>query len=484
LNPIRKLAGQTAIYGLPTIVGRLLNYLLVPLYTLYLPPENYGVVSELYAVVAFLIVLLTFGMETAFFRYFNLKEDKESVFRTGFLTVIGINSLFFLVILFTNKQIADVMLLRGHSEYIILLSAIVCIDAVSAVPMAKLRSENNALRFSAIHFTAIGVNIGLNLIFMVFLLDPARPEEGVLFILIANLLSSLVKIVGTAKDFLNLKFVLDFSLSKEMILYSLPLVIGGFAGIINETLDRVILKHTLFNRGGMTLVEAESELGIYSANYKLAMLITIFLQAYRYAAEPFFFANASEEDRRKLYGKIMNYFVAAVLFVFLFVALNVDIFKYFIRNEDYWAGLKVVPILLLANVFLGIYFNQSIWYKLSHQTKFGAYIALGGATLTVLINVIFVPAHSYMASAWATLIVYALQMVASYYLGQKYYPIHYNLRKFFLYLILALLIFFVTRIVNLSPDEFSWTKMIVHNLLIGFFLFVVYMLEKPTFRRN
>lgn len=484
MNPIRKLVGQTAIYGLPTIVGRLLNYLLVPLYTYYLPPENYGVVSEIYALVAFLIVLLTFGMETAFFRYYNLKEDKESVFRTSFITVIGINILFFLIILFTNRQIAGVMLFEGHSEYIILFSAIVCIDAVAAVPMAKLRSENKALRFSAIHFSAIGVNILFNLFFLIYLMDPARPEEGVLFILIANLLSSLVKIAGTAKDFLNLRLNIDLGLSKEMLFYSLPLVIGGFAGIINETLDRVILKHTLFNRGGLTLTEAEWELGVYSANYKLAMLITIFLQAYRYAAEPFFFANSSNVDRRKLYGKIMNYFVAAVLFMFLLVALNVDIFKYFIRNEAYWDGLTVVPILLLANVFLGIYFNQSIWYKLSHQTKFGAYIAVGGAFLTILINVIFIPTFGYMASAWATLIVYALQMVASYLLGQKYYPIRYNLRKFFLYLGLALTIFFIFKMIDIDSGQFSWLKFVLHNLGITVFLLVIIALEKPFAKRN
>ena len=253
MNPIRKLAGQTAIYGLPTIVGRLLNYLLVPLYTYYLPPSNYGVVSELYAWVAFLIVLLTFGMETAFFRFFSQKEDKESVFRTSFLTVIGINGLFFLLILLFNRSIADVLLFEGHSEYIILMGGIVCIDDVAAVPMAKLRGEQKAKRFTIIHFTAIGVNILFNLYFLVFLLDPTRPEEGILFILIANLLSSLVKIAGTSSDFLNLRFSIDIQLTKEMMIYALPLVIAGFAGIINETLDRVILKHTLFNRGGMTL---------------------------------------------------------------------------------------------------------------------------------------------------------------------------------------------------------------------------------------
>lgn len=484
MNPIRKLAGQTAIYGLPTIVGRLLNYLLVPLYTYYLPPSNYGVVSELYAWVAFLIVLLTFGMETAFFRFFSQKEDKDSVFRTSFLSVIGINGIFFLLILLFNRSIADALLFEGHSEYIILMAGIVCIDAVAAVPMAKLRAEQKAKRFTIIHFTAIGVNILFNLYFLVFLLDPTRPEEGILFILIANLLSSLVKIAGTSKDFLNLRFSIDIQLTKEMMIYAFPLVIAGFAGIINETLDRVILKHTLFNRGGMTLTEAEYQLGVYSANYKLAMLIAIFLQAYRYAAEPFFFANSSQEDRRRLYVKIMNYFIAAVSAVFLFVTLNLDIFKHFIRNEAYWDGLDVVPVLLIANVFLGIYFNQSIWYKLSGQTKFGAYIALGGAFLTILINVIFIPISGYWASAWATLVVYGLQMVASYLLGQKYYPIRYNLRKFVLYVGSAVAIFLLWNALKPEEVETSFISVVLNNLGLVLFVALVIAIEKPKLKRG
>ncbi len=480
MNPLKSLLGQTAIYGLPTIVGRLLNYFLVPLYTAVLPPSNYGVVSELYAWVAFLIILLTFGMETAFFKFFNDKEDKELVFKNSFLTVLGINLIFLLVLLLFNQSIADVLLYSNHNEYIVLLGIIVCIDASSALPMAKLRSENKALRFSTIHFTAIGVNIGLNLIFLYFFLDPNRPEEGILFILVANLLSSLVKPIATYKDFIGLKIAYNATLAKEMFKYSIPLVIAGFAGIINETLDRVMLKQLLYNRGGLTLTAAEAQLGIYSACYKLAMIVTIFLQAYRYAAEPFFFSNAQNEDRNKLYVKIMNYFIAIVCLVFIGVAFNIDIFKHFIRNEAYWVGLDVVPILLIANVFLGIYFNQSIWYKLSGQTKFGAYIAIGGALITIAINFIFIPIYGFYASAWATLVVYGLQMIASYMLGQKYYPINYNLRKFGLYFGLALFLYFVTWMVNLDEGEFSLRKFVFHNALILFYVFIVWFVEKST----
>lgn len=475
--------GQTAIYGLPTILGRLLNYLLVPLYTgAFEHPKDYGVISELYAVVAFLMVFLTFGMETSFFKFFNDKENKSEVFSNSFLTVIGLNIGFLLLLVLFNQSIANAMAYPEHNEYIILLGIIVSIDAITALPMAKLRSENNARKFTIIHFSAILVNIGLNLYFMLVLFDPSRPAEGILFILFANLLSSAIKIVGTYQDFLTIKWAYNKELAKEMFKYAVPLVIAGFAGVVNETLDRVMLKHILHSRGGYSLNGALEQLGIYSACYKLAMIVTIFLQAYRYAAEPFFFSHSKGEDRNKLYVKIMNYFIAAVCIVFLGVALNIDIFKYFIRNEVYWEGLKVVPILLIANVFLGIYFNQSIWYKLSGQTRFGAYIAIGGATITILINLIFIPIYGYMASAWATLIVYGLQMVASYQLGQKYYPIHYNLRKFVLYFGLALVLYLIAFFIDLdpNPDEFSVRKFIFHNGLIVFYVFVVWFIEKPS----
>ncbi len=478
MSSIRNLVGQTAIYGLPTIVGRMLNYFLVPLYTaVFVDTADYGVVSELYAWVAFLIVLLTFGMETAFFKYFNEREDKEAVFRNGFLTVIGVNVFFFLILLLFNQSIAEAMMYGDHNEFIIILGLVVVVDATAALPMAKLRAENRAKRFSIIHFSAIAVNIGLNLIFLLVFFNPEEPMEGVLFILIANLLASSIKIIGTYKDFIQLKFKFDKLLAKAMIKYSFPLVVAGFAGIINETLDRVMMKPILVGTG-MTTREALQEVGIYSACYKLAMIVTIFLQAYRYAAEPFFFSQSKNKDRNKLYVRIMNYFVAVVCIVFLGVALNIDIFKEFIRNEDYWAGLGVVPILLVANVFLGIYYNQSIWYKLSGQTKFGAYLAIGGALITVLVNIIFIPLYGYWASAWATLVVYAVQMIVSYLLGQKYYPINYNLRKFALYFGLAIILFFITQIMNLDPNKFSWPKFFIHNGFILFYVFVVWFIEK------
>ena len=479
-SPIKKLLGQTAIYGLPSIVGRLLNFLMVPLYiSKFEQTSDYGVVSELYSWVAFLVVFLTFGMETAFFRFLqNSKEDKNVVFNNSFLTVLGINIIFFLTILLFSQSIADVLLYSGHYEYVILLGAVVCIDAISALPLAKLRAEEKALKFASIQSLSIIVNIGLNLILMLVFFDKAHPGMGVIFIFAANLFASLVKPIFLYKDFLKIKLKFNKRLAKEMVVYALPLMIGGLAGIVNEAIDRILLVHLLYEGTDASLIAAKAEVGIYSACYKLAMLVTILIQAYRFAAEPFFFSQLKNEDKNQIYTKVMDYFVAVVCMVFLVVSLNVDFIKlFFIPNEAYWEGLKVVPILLLANVFLGVYLNQSIWYKLSNQTRFGAYIAIIGALITVLINVIFIPTYGYMASAWATMIVYALQMILSYVLGQKYYPIPYNIKKFFLYLGVAIGLYFMTVFMNL--EESSVLQFVVHNAIVVVYLAMIWVIEKP-----
>jgi O-antigen/teichoic acid export membrane protein len=267
-----------------------------------------------------------------------------------------------------------------------------------------------------------------------------------------------------------------------MVRYSFPLALAGFAFIINETIDRILLKHLTVSAhteeiGREAAIKlGEAQVGIYSASYKLAMLVTIFLQAYRYAAEPFFFSESKSSDRNKTYVKVMNYFVGAVFLCFLGVSLNLDIFKYFIPNPNFWEGLKVVPVLLLANVFLGIYINQSIWYKLSGQTRFGAYIAVVGAVFTITLNIIFIPLFGYIACAWVTLLVYGGQMIASYLLGQKHYPIPYNLRKFGLYSIVALVFYGLLTWINIQP---GWTQFIVHNLFILLFVALVWFMEKP-----
>ena len=473
-NPIKKLFGEIAIYGLSSIIGRLLNYLLVPLYTyVFINPADYGVVSELYAWVAFLIVILTFGMETAFFKFIQNEGDQKNVFSTAFSALLSLNSVFFLIILLFYQDIASLLLYEDHGEYIVMLGAIVSIDAISALPLAKLRAEEKAKRFSIIQLSSIAVNIILNVIFLLFWFDYNNPEQGVFYIFLANLIASLVKPIFLFKSFTLIRGI-DRSLLKRMLVFSFPLAIAGFAGIINETLDRILLKQMLYNpENPSSLDYAEAQVGIYSASYKLAMLIAILLQAYRYAAEPFFFSQMKNQDRNKIYSQIMNVFIAFVCGIFLLVTLNIDIFKYFIQNETYWVGLQVVPILLMANIFLGIYYNQSIWFKLSGKTKFGAYIALFGASLTVLINILYIPKFGYMACAWATLIVYFTQMLISYILGQRHYPIPYNLKKFIFYISLALALFFLSPYIKV--DNFTVNLFIQNSLLLMFVLTAVYI---------
>jgi O-antigen/teichoic acid export membrane protein len=477
LNPLKKLLGQTAVYGLSSILGRTLNFLLVPLYTsVFADAADYGVISQLYAFVAFLMVFLTFGMETSYFRFIQDEVDKEKVFRNSFLTVACLNLLFFTWVFFYSQSIADALLFQEHPIYIVLMAAIVVVDALTSIPLAKLRAQEKAKQFALIQFSSIGVNILLNIVLLLGFFNPEQPAEGVIFILIANLISSLVKPIMLYKDFLHISFQLDIGLAKKMFVYAFPIVIAGFAGIANEMIDRIMLKQMLFDPAhGVTAKMADEQIGIYSACYKLAMLVTILLQAYRYAAEPFFFNQLKNLDRNKIYVKVMNYFIAAVCFVFLAVSLNIDIFKYFIPNKAYWEGLSVVPILLLANVFLGIYFNQSIWYKLSNQTKYGAYISLMGAFLTIVINYLFIPIYGFFASAWATLIVYAFQMVVSYFLGQKHYPIKYNRKKFVTYIGASLVLFFMSKQLSIA-DSFS-IQFLINNLLVFAFVRLVLFVE-------
>ncbi|MDX1650917.1 MAG: oligosaccharide flippase family protein [Brumimicrobium sp.] len=487
-NPIKKLAGQTAVYGLSSIVGRLLNYLLVPLYVAVLAdPSDYGVVSELYAWIAFLMVLLTFGMETAYFKFLTEATDRQKVFQNSLLSVLSVNGLFLVLLLIFHPYIADKLLYPENPEYIILLGLIVVLDACSALPLAKLRAEEKARKFALIQLSGIGVNIVLNLILLLLVFDQTSddPEVAIRYIFVSNLVASAVKPALLYRDFAKLRWHWDFGLVKAMIRYSFPLALAGFAFIINETVDRILLKHLTYHyaseefSSSVALDKAEYAVGVYSASYKLSMLVTIFLQAYRYAAEPFFFAESKSKDRNKTYVKVMNYFVGAVFVCFLGVTLNMDVFKYFIPNENYWEGLQIVPILLLANVFSGIYINQSIWYKLSGQTKFGAYIAMAGAFFTLTLNFIFIPIYGYIACAWVTFAVYGGQMVASYILGQKYYPIPYNLRKFTLYALVAILFYFLANLMNI--DE-GLLQMIIHNLLIVIYIALIYWMEKPTRR--
>jgi O-antigen/teichoic acid export membrane protein len=472
MSTIKKLAGQTAIYGLSSILGRLLNYLLVPLHTDFFHPSEYGVVSEFYAYVAFFVVLLMFGMETTFFRFVNKSEDKEKLFNQAFSIVLVINVSFLLLVLLFSQSIANWMMYPNHSDYVIWFAFILVFDATSSLFMAKLRQEEKAKKFAFIQLSSIGVNVILN-VFFIFILLPIYPEFGIGFIFLANLFSSLIKPILLLDYIKKFKFIMDKALAKTMIWFATPLLIASFAGIINETFDRILIKRLLLDKGQDY---AQSQVGIYSASYKLSILITLFIQAFRYAAEPFFFAQEQHQDKNKIYSKVMTYFVIIVSLMFLVISLNLDIFKWFIPNKEYWEGLKIVPILLLANVFLGIYYNQSIWYKLANKTKFGAYIAITGAIITLTLNYLLIPIMGYMGAAWATLITYFTMMIISHFLGQKHYPIKYNLRKVGFFLSSSIILFFISKLLTFNG---FWVTFATHNLLVLIFIGLIFFVQNP-----
>jgi O-antigen/teichoic acid export membrane protein len=481
MSTIKKLAGQTAVYGLSSILGRLLNYLLVPIYTLdgNYDPAEYGVISIFYAYVAFIVVLLMFGMETTFFRFINKSKDKEKTFNQAFTIVLITNVIFLAFILLFAQEVANSIGFPDMSTYVIWFAFILVFDACSSLFMAKLRYLEKPKEFAIIQLSSIGVNIVFNLIFIYGFLQ-SNKEFGIGFVFLANLFSSAVKPLMLYKYIIKIKLVWDKVVVKTMIWFAIPLLIGSFAGIVNETIDRILLRKIMLSKGE---VYADTQVGIYSANYKLSILITLVIQAFRYAAEPFFFSLEKDKNKDKIYSKVMTYFVILISLIFLVISLNLDIFKWFIPNEKFHAGITVVPILLIANVFLGIYYNQSIWYKLADKTKYGAYIALIGAVITIGLNLYLIPIMGYMGSAWATLACYMSMTFISYYLGQKHYPIKYNLRKIGLFFGSAIVLFFIGKLLTFNS---FWLTFAIHSVLILFYIGLVQVVEHPLkeFRKS
>ena len=474
MNPLKKLAGQTAIYGLPTILGRFLSYFLVFLQVrIFKQPDKFSVVPEFYAYVSFLIVILTYGMETAYFRYSMKQKENKTVYSTTLLSILITTSVFiFLVILF-NQNIATTIGYPNHPEYVAWFGWILALDALTAIPFAKLRIENRPIRFASIKSLNIFTTIILQIVFLFiipWILEHPEykllysfsnyiynPKIGVGYIFISNLVASILTIVLLAPEYILKQYTFDKKLWKEMFNYAWPLLILGLAGIVNETFDRALMKWIIPPSD-----DPQTQLGIYGVCYKLSIIMTLFITAFRFAAEPFFFTHASQSDSKQIYATVMNWFMIVCSFIFLGVMLNIDIIKYLI-TEKYWPGIKIVPILLIANMFLGIFYNLSIWYKLTDKTKLGAVVSIIGAAITIILNFLLVPVMGYMGAAWATLACYFAVMVISYILGQKYYPINYNLRKFFLYLGVSLLLYALNHLINQYNIPFS---IIINNLFL------------------
>ena len=461
MNYLKKLAGQTAIYGLSSVIGRLLNYLLVPLYTRYFLPEEYGLVTEVYAYVAFLVVFLTYGFETAFFRFSKKERNVKNVYSTALISLIASSSFFILLMFYQSSSVANFLGYGIESKIIEWFAIILGLDAISSISFAKLRQEERAFRFAIIRLIGISTNIALNLYFIVY------KEFGIEYIFISNLLSSIFTIVCLLPEMIKANFIFDTNLWKRMMIYALPLALAGLAGMINETIDRVLLKHLLVDPK-----IAAYELGIYGAFYKLSIIMILFIQTFRFAAEPFFFSQYKKKDDRKIYAEVMKYFIITMIIIFLIAIIYYDYLISFLGSAYHdERGFFVVSILLLANLFLGIFFNLSIWYKLTEQTRYGAYLAIFGAIITLTLNITLIPKIGFEGSAWATLVCYFSMAIASYFLGKKHFYIPYQVDKISLYLFCMLAIYFVVynQYFNLSVNSL---------LLLGFIIFV-YLLEKP-----
>lgn len=482
MNPLKKLASQTAVYGLSQIVGRFVNYLLVPLHTALFDTAEFGVNTLMYSYVTFFNVLLTYGMETAFFRFSQKQDNPAQVYSTALTSLISSSLFFGLMFGVFSPQIASFINVPDHPEYVVYFTAIIALDAISAVPFAYLRQQNKALKFAIVKNINIFTNILLNLYFLM-LCPYVQQEYGTLlpmyngtinigYIFIANLIASIITIPLLWKEILAIRNAsFNKTLWREMLVYGLPLMVVGFAGMINETLDRIIISYVYTD-----VQEGLRATGIYGANYKLSILMSLFIQAFRYAAEPFFFNHAKDNDKRHIYAAVMNYFTLVCLVLFLTVTLYIDVFKHFINNR-YWEGLHVVPILLLANMFLGMYYNLSIWYKLSDNTNKGAMISAIGAVITILANIVLVPLWGYTGSAWATLICYVSMAIICYAMGAKYYPIPYQVKRLMGYIVFALVLYFLA---NYLPFAAGFMKYASSAVLLLIFMAVAFLMERKN----
>ena len=483
MNPLKKLLGQTAIYGLSSIVGRLLNYLLVPLYTRYFTTSEYGDVTLLYAYAAFLLIILSYGIETAFFRFSQREPNKRVVYSTALISLLISSSLFVGFIYFNAQSIANSLSFGQHPEYIQYFAFIIGLDTLSSISFAKLRELNQATRFALIRLLNIFINIGLNLFFIIycpfainnnlptaeFIQSIYSPSIGIGYIFIANLISSVVTILMLVPEMSKSLWRFDKALWRKMMVYALPLMVAGLAGITNETIDRILLQYLL------PADISASEIGLYSAFYKLSIIMTLFVQTFRFAAEPFFFSQERERNAKQVYAQVMKYFSIVTAFIFLSVMIYYDLVKQFIGTSFHdERGATIVPILLLANLFLGLYYNLSVWYKLTEKTSYGAYMSLFGAAITIVLNLVLIPYFGFVGSAWATLCCYFLMALCSYFLGQKYYPIPYPLGRIAMYFGLVIGFYFLSAYLSLG--------MAINTFFLIVYIVVVYVLEKPKKR--
>ncbi len=481
MNPLKKLFQQTAIYGLATVLPRMLSFLLVPIFTEVMAPEKYGQVTIIYSWFAIFNIFLAYGMETAFFRFYNKSENKNSVVSTSLISLLG-STLFFLVMgfLFQGRWAAILDIDRVYVKYLFL---ILSLDALAIIPFAWLRANEKPLRYTLIKTANVAIYLGLTIFFLLILPMHGKgnpngllqslyvPDFDISYILIANLVASGVTLLIMFPRYLKNKYVWDPELFQRMINYAWPVLIAGIAFTINEVFDKILLNKLLPPE------IAESEVGKYAACYKLGMFMTLFGTAFRLGIEPFFFSHAETENPQKAYAQITNYFVVLGSIILLAVVVFADVLKVlFVRDEAYWEAMTVVPLILLGSFFLGIYHNLSVWYKVTDKTRYGALISIIGAIITIGINYALIPSIGYMASAIATLAAYGSMMLLSYYFGKSHYPIPYNFRK---------ILFYLGTSISFSVLSFYVfnRSLIVGSILLLVFLALVYRMENDILRK-
>jgi O-antigen/teichoic acid export membrane protein len=459
---------DTAIYGLSSIIGRFLNYLLVPLYTAQFSAASgaYGIITNIYAYVALAMVLLTFGMETTYFRFTNKTHtDSETVYGTTLITVGSISLVFAVLVLLLLSPISQLMGYGDHTDYVGVMAVTIAIDAFLCIPFAHLRQQRKAIKFAALKLLNIMVTILLNLIYFYFM-----DGKDVGYVFYINLVCTVMLAVCLITEYTGFRWKLDKVLLRNMLSYSWPILILGIAGILNQTADKMLFPY-IYEGSDM-----RAQLGIYGACSKIAMIMAMITQALRFAYEPIVFAGVKDKDQHEMYTKTMKFFIIFTLLAFLIVVGYMDLLKYIVRNPDYWVGLKVVPIVMAAEIMMGIYFNLSFWYKIIDKTIWGAIFSGIGCAVLLAVNIIFVPKYGFMACAWGGFAGYGVAMLASYFVGQKYYPLKYPIKEIVLYVVLAYVLF---RLMDLSVDWPMMGRLAFNTLLILIFVAVIVKFDLP-----
>ena len=481
MSEIKQLFNQTLIYGFSSVVARVLNFFLVPLYTVLFMPSEYAIVAEMYAYAALFMVIGSFGMETTFFRFATNDKNSSSinstVFTSSFLFLVFNASLLIFFGTLFSEQIAKMIHHPGHSKYILYFVFIISLDLFSVIPFALLRQKNQAFKFASIKTINIIINIFFNLFFLLlcpyliqhqigtnFINIIYSPNISVGYVFISNLIASGATLIILLPEIKKNITKPNFEIFIKMLNYAWPILIAGLAFIINETADKILIKYLLPKNIAMR------ELGIYSACYKLSIFMTLFVQAYRFAAEPFFFNQIKKPNAKQIYALMMEVFVLVSISIFLFVVFYIDIIKLIIPNQLYHEGVVIIPIVLMANIFLGVYYNLSVWYKVINKTKYAAIISGAGAIITIFLNIVLIQRHGYIGAAWTTLICYASMACMSFYLGQKHFKISYNLKPILSYFFIAIVLFFSSQISELK----LYNNIQIDNTIL-FLLYSIFM---------